>query len=130
MDSTSILQEADKIVTADRQDVYGHPFDDFSRIATMWQGYLGIHILPEDVALMQIMVKISRLKNTPGHRDSLVDVAGYARCFDLIREKRESEDHLKDTVNTILGSDTLVKARTGVGQALSDRLIRDKRVSD
>ena len=103
MDSTSILQEADKIVTSDRQDVYGHPFNDFSRIAGMWAAYLGHHITPEDVALMQVMVKVSRLRHSPTHRDRIVDIAGYAKCFDLVRE-------YKARLNPIVSTDGLIKA--------------------
>jgi hypothetical protein len=35
---------------------------------------------------MQILVKISRLVETPGHYDSLVDIAGYARVANMIDE--------------------------------------------
>jgi hypothetical protein len=31
-----------------------------------------------DVAYMMVLLKMARLMQTPGHRDSLVDMAGYA----------------------------------------------------
>jgi len=81
----TILEEAASAVDGSRQENYGHPAEDFRRIATYWSNHLGgIAITPHDVALMMIMVKLSRLHNTPYHRDSLVDIAGYARCAEKI----------------------------------------------
>ncbi len=76
---TSILDEASEAVLARRQ-TYGSPQRNFERIAGLWSGYLGRPITTADVAHLMILVKISRLQETPGHRDSLVDVAGYAQC--------------------------------------------------
>jgi hypothetical protein len=36
-----------------------------------------------------IGVKMSRLCATPWHHDSLVDIPGYAECYDMIRERRD-----------------------------------------
>jgi hypothetical protein len=81
----TILEEADKAVDGTRQENYGHPAEDFKRIASYWSNHLnGIAITPHDVALMMIMVKLSRLHNTPYHRDSLIDIAGYARCAEKV----------------------------------------------
>lgn len=80
----TVADDASEAVNGSRQETYGHPYDDFSRTAKMWSGYLGIEVAPEDVANMQIIVKLSRLKNCPKHRDSLVDVVGYALCEEKI----------------------------------------------
>jgi hypothetical protein len=81
----TILEEAGAAVDGSRQENYGHPAEDFARIASYWSTHLnGIGITPHDVALMMMMVKLSRLHNTPYHRDSLVDIAGYARCAEKI----------------------------------------------
>jgi hypothetical protein len=88
----TILDEASEAVDGSRQENYGHPAEDFKRIASYWSNHLnGIAITPHDVAMMMIMVKLSRLHNTPYHRDSLVDIAGYARCAEKIVDFHRGE---------------------------------------
>lgn len=84
--SENILQEADRITLGKRNDDYGHPADDFQRTATMWSAVLGCEITPEQVALCMICVKISRLTHDYS-RDSVVDIAGYARTLEMIRDR-------------------------------------------
>ncbi len=88
--TTSILAEAEKITTSTRRDEYGHPFDNFSQIAKEWSLELGVDVTPEQVGRMMIRVKMVRLRHNPKHRDSLLDIAGYANCMDLIRQRRET----------------------------------------
>lgn len=83
----TILQEADRIVSHDRGQDYGHPLDDFSKTALMWSAIFGIDVQPEQVPLAMIAVKISRELNRP-KRDNLVDVAGYAKTLDMVHEER------------------------------------------
>jgi hypothetical protein len=81
----TLLQEADRI-TADRMEEYGHPRDDMSRSAAMWEPILGMppgSISPEKVPMCMIAVKLSRLCNGY-HRDSAVDIAGYAKAINTI----------------------------------------------
>ena len=85
-DGSSILQEAQRIVFGARQGVYGHPRDDFQRTADLWSAYLvgrgllppDYSVAPQDVAYMMILLKMARLMESPEHRDSIVDIAGYA----------------------------------------------------
>lgn len=88
---TSIAQ---RIVYADRGNTYGHPLDDFSRIAKMWGALFGTAITPEQVALAMICVKMSRLQTSPDHRDSVIDIAGYAETYDMVitEGKRRSDN--------------------------------------
>ncbi len=84
----SICQEADRIVSHDRQQAYGHPRDDFSRTAAMWEPILGLPpgaISPEKVPMCMIAVKLSRLCNKYRH-DTVVDIAGYAKVISIICE--------------------------------------------
>jgi hypothetical protein len=79
--------EASRIVrNGERQAIYGHPNQDFKRTAGMWSALLDIEITPEDVALMMGMLKISRLRSSPGHKDSIIDLIGYAICYSRLEE--------------------------------------------
>ncbi len=91
----SILEEAHDIIYGDREQTYGNPAKNLENIANLWEMYLrGRGVLDEncdglfaqDVALMMILLKTARLINTPDHRDSLVDIAGYAALVDRIRK--------------------------------------------
>lgn len=90
MTAETICQEADRLVSTDRQEQYGHPGEDFSRTAAMWEPILGLlpgSISPEKVAMCMIAVKLSRLCNSI-KRDTIVDIAGYAKTIDMVREWR------------------------------------------
>lgn len=78
---SSVLNEANKIVNGARNKAYGSAEDNFQNIANLWNGYLDMaKITPVDVANMMALMKIARLKHSPDHRDSWVDIAGYAAC--------------------------------------------------
>lgn len=88
----SILKEAETLTNTDRQNVYGHPIDDFGKVATMTAPILAADIDPRlKHALYMCQVKIARLLNTPDHRDSVVDLAGYANTYAMILERLEAE---------------------------------------
>ena len=91
-DERSVLSEAEDIVAGARQSAYGHPLDDFSRTAKLWSGLFGVEITAEQVALGMIAVKLSRLVNSPDHRDSMVDVAGYAKTYQMCRQERNRRE--------------------------------------
>jgi hypothetical protein len=80
-----ILDEAKRITSTDRNDLYGEPEQNFSRIAKMWSVILGTTITARDVGLMMIAMKVARDAYKPT-RDGLVDIAGYARCISLLPE--------------------------------------------
>lgn len=83
-----ILDVADKLTKEDRQSVYGHPSEDFARIASLTEPIAKSDIDPRlKHALYMIQVKIARLLNTPNHLDSVVDIAGYANTYAMILEK-------------------------------------------
>jgi hypothetical protein len=86
--------EASSIVrNGERQMNYGHPNQDFQRTASMWTAFLAHKLVPgavitmEEMALMMGQLKMSRLASTPGHHDSIVDLIGYAICYDRLGEK-------------------------------------------
>jgi len=83
-----VLDAALKAVLQDRNASYGPPESNFQDIADVWNWFLQDklgsvrikQISAIDVAHMMILMKMARLKHNPMHRDSKVDVAGYAAC--------------------------------------------------
>ena len=96
----TILNLAAKAVNGPRQDDYGSPRENFERVARMFNCYKGAafdKLTAEDVAVLNIIQKLSRLSETPGHKDSWVDVAGYASlgyevAITSDADKEESDD--------------------------------------
>lgn len=76
---SKFLHDVEKLVNGQRQLDYGEAKKNFQRIATLWNIYLdGDDLNPQDVAIMMILHKISRLKTSKNHRDSWLDIAGYS----------------------------------------------------
>jgi hypothetical protein len=80
----SILEEAHEVIYGDRESTYGDPGKNLRTIASMWSAYLDKELTYQDVCNMMVLMKVSRLKNTPNHRDSLVDIAGYTALQDRV----------------------------------------------
>lgn len=100
----SMLSKADNLIQGQRQNDYGDTLQNFSQIAMLWQGTLatklapGQAITPEDVALCMIQVKIARLAKSPDHSDSIMDVAGYAGCYDYLQQERDAGVQLSGAI--------------------------------
>lgn len=93
----TILDEAGKLVDGEREATYGHPADDFSRVAVAARvlgvtptAALGEKSVALHHALYMILVKIQRLVQTPDHHDSVVDIAGYARTYEKVLERMDN----------------------------------------
>lgn len=82
----SVLDEAKEIIYGDREKTYGRPSKNLEVIANFWGEYLGTKLEAKDVAVMMILLKVARLRNDISHKDSVVDICGYAalieRCDD------------------------------------------------
>lgn len=86
----SVLDEANTIIYGDREKTYGNPSKNLDCIAQMWNSYLESvgdrPLTNKDVAVMMVLLKAARLANDPKHRDSVVDICGYAalveRCYE------------------------------------------------
>lgn len=89
----NVAEEAMRLVYGDRRETYNNPLADFGRTAgivnAMMHHKLKEELMPEDIALLMIAVKLSRLTNKPDHRDSLVDIVGYSLCYEWVRELQE-----------------------------------------
>jgi len=85
MTKEEILAEAARIISRDRNLSHGDAYKNHAEIAEYWNIFLDdklkpmANITPSDVALMMILLKISR--NNKGKEfniDNFVDMAGYA----------------------------------------------------
>lgn len=89
--SESVAAEAARTVDG-RRESYGSPMDDFERAAAMFFHATGkkhdLH--PEEVAIFQICVKLSRRVTSPKKRDHMVDIAGYADCYWSVMEEADA----------------------------------------
>lgn len=75
-----VLDTAKGYVLKDRNQQYDTPERNFEMIAEMWSAYTGHTYRPHDVAVMMIMVKLSRISTSPDVLDHWIDTAGYAAC--------------------------------------------------
>lgn len=89
----TVLEEAQRLITGDRNRTYDHPLDNFQRIADIWSVVLGIRVTPEQVGLCMVGVKLAREAFLP-KRDNLVDGAGYFGTVEMVREERERRQNL------------------------------------
>jgi len=89
----SINIEADNLINGARRGSYGHPLDDYTKVAKMVNALFngmfreGKEFVPEQVPLLMIIVKLSREMHHP-KRDNRVDIAGYAGVMQMIHDER------------------------------------------
>ena len=96
MSEITVLKEAHTIIYGDREKTYGHPSKNLKTIAKMWNAYLDARttsseLNAKDVASMMILLKTARLANNPDHRDSVVDICGYAALIERCDEEPQAE---------------------------------------
>jgi hypothetical protein len=75
-----MLKEAAKVVKK-RGKKYGPARKNHENVAGVWSVILGHPVTPVQVAMCMVGVKLARLIETPNHKDSAVDIAGYAACL-------------------------------------------------
>lgn len=101
----SILHSAKDCVCGARNEDYGTPEDNFSRIADLWRIYIigrcvaqNVHVElnAEDVAAMMCLLKIGRIAGGSESIDNWVDIAGYAACGGEIMSGGDSNDCIGD----------------------------------
>ena len=87
----NVLEEALRITGGDRQEAYGDALADAERFARIASAVTGLEIEPEHFPLIMIAVKLSRVSQGKWHRDSIVDIAGYARVAEKVHERQCEE---------------------------------------
>ena len=92
IDRDDFLEQAKELINGQRAKDYGDAKQNHQKIANLWSSYLTcklartvvktdgssyIHITPEDVVLMMMLVKVARITHS-STTDSWVDLCGYA----------------------------------------------------
>ena len=88
-----ILLEKAALVLANRKKSYGEPTALLENVAKRWSLTLGTSITPNQVAMCLIDLKIARLNADPKHKDSVIDLAGYAAILNEIIYDMEETEH-------------------------------------
>lgn len=81
----NVLNEAEILVSNDRQTAYGDSPKKYDAIARLWSVVLRKKVTPEEVVLCMLLIKIAR-ESIKHKRDNLVDIAGYALILEQVRD--------------------------------------------
>lgn len=106
-----ILTEAGRIVNGARRSTYGTPEHNFERIARFWQAYMentgrsDVKITAADVSPMMRLMKEARLCESPTHKDSFVDIIGYALTGAEVNEVEPDEKGVEGKIGVDGSSD-------------------------
>jgi hypothetical protein len=92
---TEFLDECARILT-ERGSIYGSSQSNHERISELWSAYYGSYISPMQVSLMQLLVKVSRLSETPNHKDSVKDIVGYATIYQELFDSYDKDYGVND----------------------------------
>lgn len=117
----TILEEAAKATGGDRPGEYGHPLDHFQLTVDLvnarFASKLREPFTVEDWPIVMVLDKLARHAHRR-QRDSLVDVAGYARTAEMVEEERARRAAVQETA---------LSNRNGHGQGLDTARERDVR---
>jgi hypothetical protein len=87
-----ILLEAHTLITSDRQKDYGHPADDYAKVAEIFNGLTGVQLSVEEAVMFPLAMKLARIRTARDHdrwhHDSVVDAAGYLGCLAMINARQ------------------------------------------
>lgn len=110
MDNKSILREAENIIYGDREKTYGNPGANCERIAKIWELIFKVPITPKQVCLAMIGLKVARLMNDIDHKDSYVDICGYAALWERIcnQEMKQEVNNVNAGIDLAVGIDKTV----------------------
>ena len=92
MNAADLLTAAAGLVSGDRADQHGDMLLNHQNIAAMWNAYLsirrepGLHLMPDDVAMMMALMKVARTQSGHANDDDLTDAAGYLAVSSQVRD--------------------------------------------
>ena len=98
MTSRIKLLEEIQVTLNERGSVYGSSRTNHERISELWSGYLGDYISPMQVSMCMLLVKVSRLTETPNHKDSIKDLIGYAAIYNELLDSYEEDFGVSDGI--------------------------------
>lgn len=102
MNRAEFLQQAEKTICRDRQDIHGNPENTFALIASYWSTFLSeeaekqVTLCGADVAAMMVLFKMARMQVNPFHKDNIVDGLGYFAIAGELIEDFGSDESLND----------------------------------
>lgn len=91
MKNRNNLLEEVQVTLHDRGKIYGSSRTNHERISELWTAYLGDYISPMQASMCMLLVKVSRLTETPNHQDSIKDIIGYAAIYSEILNHYEED---------------------------------------
>jgi hypothetical protein len=91
MSKTNNLFDEAKVALHDRGKIYGSSRTNHERISELWSAYLGDYISPMQVSCCMLLVKVSRLAESPSHQDSIKDIIGYAAIYNELLDGYEND---------------------------------------
>ncbi len=77
MDRKECLETAVKYVCGDRDQQYGTPQKNITKIAELWSIFKGVKFSPQDVGVMMALLKIARISSGQSKDDNYIDACGY-----------------------------------------------------
>ena len=75
----------------ERGVVYGHAIYNMDRIAKSVSAYIDYPVSAHDIPIINILQKISRLAETPGHEDSIVDICASMAIYKMCIEAEKDD---------------------------------------
>ena len=91
MNRTDDLLDEVKLTLQNRGKIYGSSRTNHERISELWSAYLGDYISPMQVCVCMLLVKVSRLTESPNHLDSVKDGIGYLAIYNQILKEYDTE---------------------------------------
>jgi hypothetical protein len=75
----------------ERGVVYGHAIYNMDRIAKSYSAYIDYPLSAHDIPIFNVIQKISRLAESPGHEDSIVDICAYMAIYKMCIEAEKDD---------------------------------------
>ena len=91
----NILQEADRLVSTERQKQYGSPHDNWAHTASIASSILKKELSAEDCIVVLLATKLSR--EIYKHKaDNLIDICGYVKIWHMVKQYLQQSGNIKN----------------------------------